>query len=200
MTRRQSGFTLIEVMVALLIVAGAILALANSWSGSYMRIRKASLANDVATLLERKMIETEAKYKDKMIGEIPEEASGDFGSDFPQYRWELKSRDLTLPDLTAVLVGKEGADETLITMIKQTTEFLSQAIKEVKVSIFAKVRGKEKEFSAVQYFVDYNKEFSLGGAAGAAGGAPATDTPAGATENDNGAAGGNPNDDGGGGE
>lgn len=167
--KRERGFTLLEVMVALVIVSGVILALANSWSGSFMRIRKSALNNDVATLLERKMIEIEAKYKDKMIGEIPEEATGDFGSDVPNYRWELKSRDLELPDLTAVLVGQEGgADEMLITMIKQTTEFLSQSIKEVKISVFAKVKGKEKEYSAVQYFIDYNKDFALGGAAPAA--------------------------------
>src|SRR4051812_16840059 len=134
----RKGFTLIEVLVALFILAGGILVLANSWSGNFMRMRKSALFNDVATLLERKMVETESKYKIK-FAEIPEEDGGDFGADHPQYSWKLKSRELKLPDLTPLLVGQDnGADENLITMLKQVTEFLGKAIKEVKVSVIVK--------------------------------------------------------------
>ena len=175
--KRERGFTLIEVLISLVIVAGAIIAAASLWSGNFMRIRKANLQYDVATLLERKMVEIEAKYSVKPLNEIPEEENGDFGSEFPQYRWTLKTRELELPDMTALLMAKqEGADEMLISMIKQMTEFLNKAIKEAKVSVFVKRKGKELEFSATQYFIDYTKEFS-GGAAGAAGGAtPGTST------------------------
>ena len=174
-SRNESGFTLIEVLVALFILTGAILVIANTWSGNFMRMRKSTYLNDAATLLSRKMVETEAKYKEKQIGEIPEEDGGDFGKEYPQYHWKLKSKELKLPDLTPLIVGQaDGGDETLIAMIKQTTEFLSKAIKEVKVSIFLKRGGKELEFSAVQYIIDYNKEFSLGGLGGGAPvGAPA---------------------------
>ena len=132
-----------------------------------MRIRKSALFYDAATLLERKMVETEAKYRPKSISEIPDEDAGDFGSEFPQYRWEMKSRDLKLPDLSAMIIGKSdgSADETLLTMIKQTTEFLSTVIKEVKISVFIKRGQKEAQFNAVQYFIDYTKDFGgLGGA------------------------------------
>lgn len=165
------GFTLLEVLVALFILTGAIIVIANAWSGNFMRMRKTSMYNNVATLLERKMVEVEAKYRDKPINEIPESEEGDFENDFPQYRWEMKSRDLELPDLTALIVGQgEGADEQLITLIKQMSEFISDAVKEVKVSIYVKsASGKEVEFSATQYFVDYTKQFG-GGLPGAAGG------------------------------
>jgi general secretion pathway protein I len=169
------GFTLIEVMIAMFILAGGILVISNAWSGNFMRMRKSALFNDVATLLERKMLETEAKYKLKQLAEIPDAEEGDFGSDFPQYHWRMKSHDLKLPDLTPLLIGQqEGADEMLIGMVKQVTEFLSQAIKEVQVTVFVKARtGKELQFSAVQYFMDFTKEFGggLGGPGGAAGGA-----------------------------
>ncbi|NJL25450.1 MAG: type II secretion system protein [Calothrix sp. SM1_5_4] len=165
----RNGFTLLEVLVALFILTGAILVTANSWSGNFMRMRKAQLYNNVATLLERKMVEVEAKYKGKPIGEIPDSEGGDFGSDHPQYRWELKSRELKLPDLTPLLVQEDGADEMLITMMKQLTEQLSKAIKEVRVTIFVKGKGrtKEMEFPATQYFIDYDS-----GLAGLPGGDP----------------------------
>lgn len=168
---RARGFTLIEVLIALVIVAGAIVAAASLWSGNFMRIRKSALQYDVATLLERKMVEVEAKYSAKPITEIPESESGDFGSEFPQYRWSMESRDLELPDLTAVLMQQQdGADEMLISMIKQMTEFLNKAIKEVKVTVFVRRKGKELEFSASQYFIDYTKDFAGGIGGGAAGG------------------------------
>lgn len=160
--KKQGGFTLLEVLVALMIVAGGIIALNIGWGNSFLMIRKSTMKYDVTTLLERKMTEFEAKYRDKPLNEIPETDGGDFENDYPQYRWELASRDLTLPDLTALLVSQEdGADEMLISMMKQMTEYLNKVIKEVKVSIFVKGKGgKEVEFSATQYFVDYSKDFA----------------------------------------
>jgi general secretion pathway protein I len=170
MKLNTKGFTLIEVLVALFILAGGIIVLSTSWSGNFMRIRKSALYNDVATLLQRKMVETEAKYRLK-VKEIPDEDAGDFGSDHPQYTWRLKSRDLKLPDLAPILMSQEEhPDEMLMTMLQQMSDTLSKAIKEVKVSIIVKRNGKELEFAATEYFVDYTQDFSLGGAAGALGG------------------------------
>ncbi len=174
----QAGFTLIEVLIAMMIMAGGILVIAQAWSGNFMRIRKSGIYYDAATLLERKMVETEAKYKIKPIAEIPENDGGDFGKDYPQYRWEMKSKDLKLPDLSSLLIGKDsGADEMMINMIKQVTEFLSTAIKEVKISVFIKRGKKELEFNAVQYFIDWDKDFANGlGGMVPGGGAPANNT------------------------
>lgn len=168
--KKDRGFTLIEVLVALFILTGAILVIANAWSGNFMRIRKSAMYNDAATLLERKMVEVEAKYKDKALTEIPESEGDDFGSEYPQYRWTLKSRDLKLPDLSALLFsGDEGVEENVIQMVKQMSETISKAVKEVKVTVYIKRGAKEVEFSATQYFVDYQKDAVAGAAAGGGG-------------------------------
>jgi len=166
-TPPRNGFTLIEVLVALMIVSAAIMASASLWSGNFTVMRKSALNYDVATILERKMVEVEAKYKDKPLTEIPDEESGDFGSEFPQYRWILKSREMEFPDLTPIIMGQsEEPNEMLISMIKQMTEYLGKAIKEVQVSVFVRRGKREMEFSATQYFVDYSKEFSAPGTGG----------------------------------
>src|SRR5689334_22708737 len=136
--KNAKGFSLLEVLVALAILAGAIMVLANAWSGNFMRMRKTALYNDVSALLERKMVETEAKYKNKPISEIPEDDGGEFEG-YPHYTWKLKSKDLKLPDLTPLIVGnQENVDETLLSMLKQVTEYLSKAIKEVRITIVVK--------------------------------------------------------------
>ena len=177
MNRRLSarGFTLLEVLVSLAILAGGIVMISMAWSGSFMKMRKTTTAYDVATLLERKMVELESKYREK-INDLPEEGEkGDFGEDSPNYRWELKSRKLDFPDLTPLLVGQDGgADEGLLGMVKQMTEYLGKTVKEMQVTIFVKTGrgGKEQKFSATQYLVDYTQDF-MGGIGGAAAGAGA---------------------------
>lgn len=167
------GFTLIEVLIALSVLVGGMMMISMAWSGNFLKMRKTTLAYDVATLLERKMVETEAKYKDK-VKDLSDDAEegGDFGEGYPQYRWEMKVHKMEFPDISSILAGQEGgADETLIGMVKQMTEYLSKTIKEVKITVFVKTnRGKELKYSATQYFVDYTQDFAGAMAAGAAAG------------------------------
>lgn len=181
-----------------MIIAGAIISAAGLWSGNFMRMRKSNLQNDVATLLERKMAEVEAKYTGKPLGEIPDSDGGEFEDNFPQYRWEMKSREMKFPDLSAVIIGQQDMDnkEMLISMIKQMTEFINKVVKEVKVTIIVKRGGKELKFAASQYFIDYNQSFAGGGVpggigSGSSGGSDGSDT--GGENSDAGAGGGNTN-------
>lgn len=165
--KHNKGFSLIEVLVALAILAGGIIIVSSSWSGNFLRVRKSTLYNNVSVLLERKMTEIDALYRGKSIDEIPDEDSGDFGSDFPEYRWTLNSQPFEMPDLSANLTSqKGGADDTLIQVLKQMKEFMSESVVEAKVTVFVKGRSKEIKFSATTYFVDYSKDFSMGGAGG----------------------------------
>ena len=182
-TRSSGGFTLIETLVAMVILTGGIMVLANSWSGNYMRIRNARINNTMAGLLERKMTEFEIKYKDKTGDEIEDDLAGDFGAKFPGYRWEMKSQKFEMPDMTGALASKQGGvDETTLTILKTVTDFIKECVKELNVTVFYKGRiGKEIKASVATYFVDYTKELQLPGmgggapgAGGSGGGAPAT--------------------------
>ena len=153
------GFTLAEVLVALAITMGAVIVITATSSGNLLRIRKSQLAVNVATLLERKTAELEIKYRGKPIEEILEEEKGDFGENYKQYRWEFKSQEFEMPDLSPILLRQEGgANEMMVTIIKQMQEYLSSAIKEAKISVFVKTGTKETEYFVTTYFVDYSKQ------------------------------------------
>ncbi|NQZ00964.1 MAG: type II secretion system protein [Bdellovibrionales bacterium] len=166
-TKWQDGFTLMEVLVAIMILAGSLVVISTSWSGNFARVKKANLYNNVALLLESKMSEITAKYSGLRLEEIPETEAGDFGPDYKQYRWDFKSQEFEMPDMSAILVknaGPQGADEMLLTMIKQMQNYISESVKEGTVTVYVKGAGKEEvAFSITTYFVDYNRDLQVGG-------------------------------------
>jgi general secretion pathway protein I len=167
MKRKQNGFTLLETLVAMIIMSTGILLVANAWSGNTMRLQKAKINNSVAFLLQKKMTEIEIYYKDKPVEEIPETDGGDFskdGKEFSQYKWTLKTRDFEMPNLADAMSSKDGgANELLIFMISQVTEFISKVVKEVTVTIIytGKISKREIKNSVTTYFIDYKKEMTL---------------------------------------
>ncbi len=161
--RTKKGFTLIETVIAMVILSTGILLLVNSSGSSFMRVRKTQLNTEVAALLQRKMVEVQIEYRDKALDSIPEEKADDFGSDYPQYSWKLESKMFEIPDLSATLSSRDGgANEMLISIIKQLSEFIGKAVKEVKVTVIYKGSKKPLEFSATTYFLDYNKDLPMG--------------------------------------
>ncbi|UXR63862.1 type II secretion system GspH family protein [Bdellovibrio bacteriovorus] len=159
---KKNGFTLIETVIAMVILSSGIMLLANSWSGSFMRVRKTQLSTEVTALLERKMTEIELEYAGKPLDSIPEETEDDFGSEYSQYSWKMTSKEFEVPDISATLTAQAGgADEMALTVMKTLTEHLGKSIKEVKVTVIYKGAKKPMEFSATQYFVDYDKELPL---------------------------------------
>ncbi|MFM6928761.1 MAG: prepilin-type N-terminal cleavage/methylation domain-containing protein [Bdellovibrio sp.] len=159
---RNKGFTLIETVLAMVILSSGLLLLANSWGSSFGFVRKTQLTTEVAALLERKMAEIEIEYTGKSLDSVPEEKEDDFGSEYPQYSWKMTSKEFEVPDISATLTAQAGgADEMALMMMKTLTQHLSKTIKEVKVSVIYKGGKKPLEFSATQYFVDYDKEIPM---------------------------------------
>lgn len=156
--------------MAMVILSTGLILLTTSWGGSFARIKKTQTNTDVAALLERKMVEIELEYQGKPLDSI-EDKEDDFGSEYPQYSWKMEARELELPDLAGSMTAKEGGvDEMTMTVIKAFTEQVTKSVKEVKVTVIYKGGKKPLEYSAVQYFVDYDKELSVPGIPGMGGG------------------------------
>jgi len=88
---RTSGFSLLEVMIATAIIAIALVAALGSQSQSVSLANEAKFTTTVAFLAQKKMAELEAKDVKDLISD-----GGDFGEDFPGYRWESEVTDVTL--------------------------------------------------------------------------------------------------------
>jgi general secretion pathway protein I len=93
MNSRNPGFTLLEVMVAMSIIAIALTALLASQSQSISIAGEAKFSTTAAFLAQSKMAEIETKTGDELIYD-----SGDFGDDFPDYSWEMEVQDVVFSD------------------------------------------------------------------------------------------------------
>ena len=94
----QSGFTLLEVMIAIAIIAITLVAVFGSQSQSLSLANEAKFNTTAPLLAQSKMAEFEAINPEYLTSN-----SGDFGDNFPNYQWNL-----TVSDVSFV-----GADEAL---------------------------------------------------------------------------------------
>lgn len=167
--KQKNGFTLLEVVLALVVMASGLFILTNSWASTYSRLRKTQVQVQIAALLERKVTEIEREYKNKSLDSIPEEKEDNFGSDLPEYSWKLRSKKFEMPNLSAMLTAQPGgADPILMGLMSTYTEFLGKCVKEVNVSVTYKEGKKPINADVTIYMVDYNKSLplpSLGGPA-----------------------------------
>jgi general secretion pathway protein I len=106
---RPSGFTLLEIMIALAIVSIAmvsLLALANRSIGVHDRLQRMTTAT---LLAQQKMAETE--LKSERGAALETELQGTFNEPHIDYRWQIAYEETPLPSIKMVTVTVLWGDE-----------------------------------------------------------------------------------------
>lgn len=167
----SAGFTLAEVMVALVVLLGAGVAATTLVSANATRVVKAQLNNTAAILLEKKMTEVLQELQQKSIGELKEEESGDFGKDYPDFHWSYKTRPFEMPDVRAAIVANEkNSSDFVLQMFALLKEHIDKSVVELTVTISTKLGEKPMSYKASTYLIDYSKPLPIPGGAAAGGG------------------------------
>jgi general secretion pathway protein I len=91
---KYCGFTLLEVMVAMAIIAIALTAVLGSQSQSVSLASEAKFYTTAAFLAQGKMAEIRLKNPDDLTSD-----SGDFGEDFPGYLWQVTLNSVNLDNM-----------------------------------------------------------------------------------------------------
>jgi len=102
------GFTLLEVMLAMAILAIALVAVFQSQSQSISMAGQARFATTVSLLAQSKMAEVETMDP----GEINAD-SGDFGDDFPDYSWKVDLSETQVENVKKIEVTVTNERMTL---------------------------------------------------------------------------------------
>jgi general secretion pathway protein I len=97
-SEKSSGFTLLEVMIAIAIIAITLVAVFGSQSQSLSLANEAKFSTTAALLAQSKMAEIEAVNPEDLASD-----SGNFGEAFPNYHWKLTVRDISFVGAEEVL-------------------------------------------------------------------------------------------------
>lgn len=89
--KKEKGFTLMEVMVAMAILAIALVSIFQLQSQSISMATESRFMTTAALLAQSKMVEVEARPS-----LFNQSEDGDFGPDYPQYKWHLVIGDAQL--------------------------------------------------------------------------------------------------------
>ncbi|OGQ26615.1 MAG: hypothetical protein A3I75_03180 [Deltaproteobacteria bacterium RIFCSPLOWO2_02_FULL_50_16] len=155
MKKSKGGFTLIEVMVAIAILAVSLTALFNFQSNSVIASARAEKMG-IATLLAREkmalaLIELEDAIK---AGESLDEKSeeGTFDDEvYPGYRWVLTVRKIEIPPPPLPEGGEVDVVQSVLQMI---TESISEAIREVRLKVYwRELEDQEEEMEVVTHMI-----------------------------------------------
>ena len=91
------GFTLLEVMMAMAIIAIALTAIMGSQSQSVTIANEVRFNTTAPLLAQTRIAEVEINEPDELVSD-----SGSFGEDFPGYSWQLSVKDAFLQGPDAV--------------------------------------------------------------------------------------------------
>ena len=163
--RKQNGFTLLEVVIALGIMASVMVLLTSGWRGNFNRVNKIKYRTQAAYLLQQKMTEVENLYRERPAQMPQDLQKGTFeGEKFKNFSWEWETKEFEMPDLTKLLAASGQQDQIAQNIAGQLQNYFESSIYEVKVTLLYKsaLKSKPIKTSVSTIFVDYNQTLNMG--------------------------------------
>lgn len=178
---RKQGFTILEVFIAMAILAMAMVALMGSQSQA-VKLHDASRNVSLGAMLARqKMNELLLAFKGKDVGEIPEEKKGDFGdAEFAGFKWTMTFKpDEEFEKLGSLLSGgdnkrvEEKVGDELSGMVQQEIknagidpELIAKAIRKVVVTVTWDTGVDTGEYEIWMHLLDAKAQLTKGAVSG----------------------------------
>jgi prepilin-type N-terminal cleavage/methylation domain-containing protein len=168
------GFTLLEVMIAIGVLAIGIGAILTAENNSLDVTLRAKRMTTVATLAKNQIIDAELELQGKTFDEVKEDSTGKFDAPYADYSWERKIKEITFPNVVGPGGGggaaeggaaggatASGSNPEVDRIVKIATSYLSKSTREITVTIKWVEKKEDQKFTVSQYWVDLNHEFNF---------------------------------------
>ncbi len=182
--RGRAGFTLLEVMLALSILAIALVGLLGRTTSNVRESQAVAMRGVAVNLARGKMYELEAELLDEGFQELEQTVDGDFSDEgWPKISWEATIEKTELPSLQslqAVEGGAEGEDEGIAggiagglagslggsgqgqgaesafisSQFETISQILEESIRKVTLTVSWKVGNEDQSLMVACYFSD----------------------------------------------
>jgi len=132
-SRHSHGFTLLEVMVALAILAAALVLVGNGVAQSVRQAQHARQTRTAALLMRQKMADVEFDLYKNGFSDFAEEDGNNFSEQgFPAFRWTMRAEKIELPANLAQAAAEASQRLTEATQsLAQSTTANTRALAQV---------------------------------------------------------------------
>ena len=154
----KDGFTLLEVMIALGILTTAFAWIIMAESGSLRASSRTIRFNEIFMLAKNKMIETEEELESKSFKEVEEESEGTFEAPLDRYSWKREITEIEFPSFVS---SDDESTRTSELMARRISNYLSESVRKVKVTIFWEKSGVEQKFDISTFWVDLKNDVKI---------------------------------------
>lgn len=181
--RRQRGFTLLEIMISLAILGGALVTLLSLSSSDVRASHKAKLLTIAVGLARSKMLDMEEELLRTGFQDTAEDFDGDFDAEGqPKFTWKALVEKVALPEAAkleegskeskpAPAPGEKENDDQLLGLAGGSTSgalgagmvqmyfplirpVLEAAIRKITVEVHWKIGKDEESLKVVSFFTD----------------------------------------------
>jgi general secretion pathway protein I len=183
----QSGFTLLEIMVAIAILALTVVVLISIVTNNVRSTNHSKMTTAATFLARNRMVELEDEILDNGFTDNDESAAGTFrDSGFPQFRWESVIERIDLPSDLSTKTRDQASDQTMdakdpmslmtgfmggmmSSFIDPVRLGLQESVRKVTVRVLWDEHGRrDQTLEVVQYLTDPAKlDLALNPGAGA---------------------------------
>ena len=158
--KNEKGFTLLEVLIALGILAISLGVLSFRQQAILQSLTESERLTTATMLARKKIVETEIEFRGLSFTEMKASEEGDF-EEYEGFTWVRTVNDfeLTIP----VETDENAAGESLSTemMVGKLSEILSEHVREVRLKVLYTVMGKPREVEVVTHIVDLMKDLNI---------------------------------------